>query len=165
MPRLYIVGMPGSGKSTIGKLLAKKIDLTFFDLDELIVQKEKKSIPDIFEQEGESYFRQVESEELQEITHQNESFVLATGGGAPCYHNGIEWMNKYGTTVFIDVSPEILVKRVSEQGERPLLKEDPSGRIKKLYEERHPTYQKAQLHIKADNLAVEEVVQQIARVM
>lgn len=153
--------MPGSGKSTIGKKLAVKLGLTFLDLDEAIVQRENRSIPEIFEKEGEAYFRKVEMECLKETSDRQESLVLATGGGAPCYYDGIDWMNTEGTTIFLDVSPEILVERISMQEERPLLKEDPKARMQKLYEKRIPIYRNAQIEMNADELTVEEVVERL----
>ena len=161
MPKIFIIGMPGSGKSTIGELLADKLGLPFFDLDEVIVEQEGASVSSIFEVEGEKYFREVESENLKDVTGQNESFVMATGGGSPCYHSGMEWMNEHGTTVFIDVSPEVLIERTSRQKDRPLLKANPRERVNQLYAERIHIYQKAQIHVQAEGLSVEELVEQL----
>lgn len=161
MPRIYIIGMPGSGKSTVGEQLARKTGLPFFDLDEVIVEQEGASVSSIFEVEGEEYFRQIESECLKEVTNKRESFVMATGGGSPCYHAGIDWMNAHGQTIFIDVAPKVLVERTSKQEKRPLLKGNPEERIKWLYEKRLKTYQKAQLHINASQLTIQEAVERI----
>lgn len=161
MSRIFIIGMPGSGKSTVGELLAVQMKLPFFDLDEVIVEQEGASVSSIFEVEGETYFRQVESKCLEDITNQNGSFVMATGGGSPCYHNGIDWMNTHGQTVFIDVLSETLIERISKQEVRPLLKANPGERIKKLYEKRLKTYQKARMHIEASHLSVQKAVDRI----
>ncbi|MCB0497005.1 MAG: shikimate kinase [Cyclobacteriaceae bacterium] len=159
MPRLFIIGMPGSGKSTIGRLLAHKMGLPFFDLDEVIVEQEGASVSSIFSAKGEGYFRQVESECLKKVTSQNEIFVMATGGGSPCFHDGIDWMNSHGKTIFIDVATDTLIKRTAQQEERPLLKTNPTERIHKLYQERLSTYQKANVQAQADQLNPEEIVE------
>lgn len=161
MSQIFIIGMPGSGKSTVGELLAQQMKLPFFDLDEVIVEQEGASVSSIFEVEGETYFRQVESKCLEDVTNENESFVMATGGGSPCYHDGMDWMNAHGKTVFIDVIPNVLVERTLKQEERPLLRTNPKERIIRLYEKRLKTYQQAQLHIDASHISVQVVVDRI----
>ena len=86
----FLMGMPGSGKSTLGKRLAAKLNVLFIDLDEYIVQKEKKTIETIFELHGEALFRELERNYLLEIINSGSVFLLALGGGSPCFNNNIE---------------------------------------------------------------------------
>lgn len=143
--------MPGSGKTTLGKKLASKLMLEFVDLDEEIEKREGKAIPEIFSQQGEDYFRQVESALLHEWAASPKTFVMATGGGAPCFHKGIDVINKTGISIFLDVSVAKLAKRVAEHTNRPLLHaQDNDERINKLEKlrlSRMPIYQQANLSV------------------
>lgn len=122
--RIYLVGLPGSGKTTLGKRLAKKLGYHFVDMDEMIEMHEEKSITEIFEYKGETYFREIEHKILL-TTKALSKVVIATGGGAPCFFNNTEIINKAGLSIFINVSPEEIVKRISRrsQQDRPLLKD------------------------------------------
>src|SRR5436189_5502924 len=93
--KIFLIGMPGAGKSTLGRPLAAALNLPFVDLDKEIEKHEQKSIPEVFELRGEDYFRKSESTLLKSWAESNRSFVLATGGGAPCFHDGIEVINKH----------------------------------------------------------------------
>ena len=87
--RIFLIGLPGSGKTTLGKKVATYLQLPFFDLDEVIERSAGKRVPEIFADEGEAAFRKMESDTLQKIIADHSDFVMATGGGAPCFHNGI----------------------------------------------------------------------------
>lgn len=119
--KIYLIGMPGSGKTTLGKKVASQLLVDFVDLDVEIEQRENKAIPEIFSQRGEDYFRKVESALLHEWAATAKSFVMATGGGAPCFYNGMDVINKSGISIFLDVSLEELVNRVEHKKDRPLL--------------------------------------------
>jgi shikimate kinase len=119
--KIYLIGMPGSGKTTLGKKVASQLLVDFVDLDVEIEQRENKAIPEIFSQQGEDYFRKVESALLHEWAAAAKSFVMATGGGAPCFYNGMEVINKTGTSIFLDVSLEELARRMQHKTDRPLL--------------------------------------------
>lgn len=119
--KIYLVGMPGSGKSTLGKELAQELMILFVDLDTEIERREGKSISEIFASKGEDYFRLVESQLLREWAGSDKSFVMATGGGAPCFLGGMETIKQTGVSIFIDVPLTELVKRLSEKVDRPLL--------------------------------------------
>ena len=126
--------MPASGKSSIGKLLASQLGFDFIDLDKVIVQREDASITDIFSEKGEEYFRKAERKYLLELVNKEGGFVLATGGGAPCFYNNMADMNKSGITIFLNVALEDLFNKLSIKGthKRPLLKDKTK---KELYEE------------------------------
>lgn len=120
--KIYLIGMPGSGKTTLGKLVASELLLSFVDLDHEIEEREQKTIPEIFSQQDETYFRQVESALLKEWAFSPKNFIMSTGGGAPCFHDGIKVINQTGLSIFLDVPVDQLVERVAEKTNRPLLK-------------------------------------------
>lgn len=126
--------MPASGKSSIGKLLASQLGFDFIDLDKVIVQREDASITEIFNEKGEDYFRMAERKYLLELVNKEGGFVLATGGGAPCFYSNMADMNKSGITIFLNVALEDLFHKLSKKGthKRPLLKDKTK---KELYEE------------------------------
>jgi shikimate kinase len=122
--KIYLIGFMGSGKTHWGHLLSEKLGIPFFDLDEQVIEHAGKSIAEIFAAEGEEHFRMQEKEVLHLITESHESFVMACGGGSPCFFNNIEYMHQAGTTVWINTPLEILFQRlVNEKEKRPLIKE------------------------------------------
>lgn len=119
--RIYLIGMMGCGKSYWGKRLAALSGRSFFDLDQIIVSSAKKSIESIFETHGEGYFRELESIALRN-TKQYDQAIIATGGGTPCFYNGMAWMKEHGTVVYLRTPVGLLVQRVkNELHLRPLL--------------------------------------------
>ena len=149
--KIYLIGMPGSGKTTLGKQLASSLASDFIDLDEEIEKRERKSIPEIFSQSGEDYFRQVESEVLHQWAAGKASFVMATGGGAPCFYEGIKVINDTGLSIFLDTAVSQLVERLAEKAGRPLLKSQNAEELKIKLEQLRSTrltcYRKAQITI------------------
>ena len=120
--KYFIVGYMASGKSTFGKELAKDKGLPFLDLDERVESREGRSTSEIFAKEGDEYFRKREREILHEICNEADEFVLATGGGTPCFFDNMDYMNQAGTTVFLNTSPLVIVDRLKRQrADRPLL--------------------------------------------
>jgi len=122
MKNVFLVGMPSSGKSTLGRKLARALNYRFVDLDKLIVKDQKKTIPELFKEKGEAYFREVESRLLHQI-RPNQWLVVATGGGAPCFFNNMAFIKSAGISVFINISPAELTQRILQHGkdDRPLL--------------------------------------------
>ncbi|MCC5930293.1 MAG: shikimate kinase [Cyclobacteriaceae bacterium] len=170
MHRIYLTGLPGCGKSYLGRNLSKKLHLQFFDLDDVIVESEKISINEIFAQKGEKYFRELESRLLKELSNSHSSFIMATGGGAPCFHDNMAYMNTKGITIFLDVSPPEIVKRLSEKGlsKRPLLKDvGPENLVKELeikLQRRLPYYSQAKIHVnKAPDYIMEHLISEIGK--
>lgn len=120
MKKFIIVGMPGCGKSTMAKYLCSQTSLTFYDLDKEIENKEGKKIKEIFRDKGENYFRKVESIVLKKIIKEKENFILATGGGTPCFNDNMKIINKYGISIFLNTSIDVLEERISRNKKRPL---------------------------------------------
>ena len=140
--RYYLIGMPGCGKSTWGLRLSKRKNLDFIDLDRQIEAMANMTIPEIFERKGESEFRLLEQQALKD-TLKSDHAVIATGGGAPCFFNNMEWMRKHGTTIFINPGPGKFRERELESG-RPLLRE---FSMQQLWEKRKKHYQKAHFSV------------------
>lgn len=155
--KVFLVGMPGSGKTTLGNQLSKKINLDFIDLDQEIAGKEGKSIPAIFNEEGEVYFRKLEAKLLRKITGSRKNFILATGGGTPCFYDNMNFMYDSGITLFLHVPVQELSNRIHDmQGrERPLLKAESPQKMQEklegLFEDRKRFYQMAHLTIDSAN--------------
>ncbi|WP_456460376.1 shikimate kinase [Reichenbachiella sp.] len=146
--KIFLVGMPGSGKSTLGKQLAEKLNRNFFDLDAEIERMAGWVIPDIFEQVGEDYFRELENSVLLMLIRLNEPAVIATGGGAPCFYDNMDQMNSEGATIFIDTPMDTIVERVKkEKSTRPLVNQMEDDTLAQdmdeLYKKRLPQYEKA----------------------
>lgn len=164
--RVYLLGFMGCGKTHWGKLIGQKLNIPFFDLDEEIVSSEGKSINDIFAEQGEEYFRLKEKEVLYMITENHESFVMASGGGTPCFYNNIDYMNKSGTTVWFNCSVDCLFKRlVNEKEKRPLIRnltdEQLKAYIMKKYADRKIFYQQASIIINDEEISSEKLIDAI----
>ena len=152
--------MSGSGKTTLGKLLADELHVPFVDMDWEIEKKEKKSVKEIFSQEGEDHFRLVESEVLRDWAGAQKDFVMGTGGGAPCFHNGMEVINQSGLSIFLDVPVNELMLRLASAMDRPLLnaddERDKENKLNALRASRLPVYNKA--HIIIENPSIEKLL-------
>ncbi len=159
----------GSGKSTVGKLVAKHLKINFLDLDEYIETAEGKSIDQIFLDHGEIYFRKKEFFYLNEILNSNSSFLLSTGGGTPCYGNNMEAIIKATkNNIYLKVSLNELVKRVlGEKAHRPLIANitdtDLPEFIGKHLFERSFYYNQAGIKISCDNKSPEELAVEIKK--
>ena len=163
--KIFLIGLPGAGKSTLGRELARLLCIPFIDLDHAISKAAGHSIPEIFHSRGEAYFRQLEADTLRSFTE--ASFVMATGGGTPCFHENMVYMNSTGVTVYLDVRPDVIVTRLMETGDtgRPLLagqnENELRVRLDELREARLPHYQQAQLRIATEPVKPNEVQQAI----
>ena len=144
MKKIFIVGMPGSGKSTMAKYLSSETSFKYLDLDEEIELKSKKSVSKIFEIDGEESFRVLEKETLDEIIQKEEKFILATGGGTPSYDDNMGKMNENGITIFLNTSPEILIERISRKNKRPLFNStNIREKVNKILNERIKFYKRS----------------------
>lgn len=164
--RIYLIGFMGSGKTHWGHLLGEKLGIPFFDLDEKVAEQAGKSIPAIFATEGEEHFRQAEKEMLHVITECHASFVMACGGGSPCFFNNIDYMNQSGITVWINTPADTLYERlIKEKDKRPLIKELADDQLKgfifKKYADRKIYYEQARIMIDEEPLQLDTLIQKI----
>jgi shikimate kinase len=165
--KIFLIGLPGSGKTTLGKKLAVKLGLSFFDLDLQIEQAEQSAISEIFSKKGEDYFRKVEAQVLSEFCTSTDGLVLSTGGGAPCFHGNLEKMNAAGQTVFLDVPSKEIMNRLlrTNLAKRPLFAkmnpEEFKDKIEFMRSQRMPYYQKAKLILKGAAISVDDLADKI----
>jgi shikimate kinase len=165
---VILVGFMGSGKSTIGKVLAERLEVDFIDSDEEISKNEGLSVSEIFDRKGEAYFRQKEREFVLNLSNVKPA-VIAVGGGLPCFEDNLELLKKAGTVFYLNVSVMTLVKRLqNEKSQRPLLanledKELSNFVFDKLIE-RTAFYRKANHIIPNETGSVDAAVQEILKV-
>lgn len=163
--RVFLIGYMASGKSTAAKKLAKKLGLGAVDLDSEIEQTAGKSIPEIFKSEGEKAFRKREQDELRKWLEKDD-FVMACGGGTPCFFESMDEMNGVGTTVYLQMTPKAVVDRVmSSKEERPILKGLSEEKMLKKVDfqigKREPFYKRATLTVNGVNLDVDVLAEEI----
>lgn len=162
---IYLVGFMGTGKSSVGRLLAKERSWNFVDLDELIELKEQRRIVDIFAKDGEAYFRKIEKKVLKQVSAQNK-FVVACGGGVVLDKGNVRLMKKTGTMICLSATPEEILRRVSSNNGRPLLNVGkPQKRIELLLKMRAPYYMQADKVIDTSLLSVKQVVKKISKIL
>ena len=120
--RIFLIGYMGSGKTTIGKIVATRLDMNFIDTDDYVESKLGKTIASIFSEFGEDKFRKIERENLLEAT-KTDNVIIATGGGAPCFFDNMDRMNALGTTIYIKLTPSELAERLATTNlkQRPIL--------------------------------------------
>ena len=164
LSKIFLVGLPGSGKSTVGKSLASLIKRPFVDLDQEIEKEDQRPVHEIFQARGENYFRQIESDILKRWCEKSDSFVMATGGGAPCFHENMSLMNQTGTTIFLDVAASEISARMARSNlqERPLLaglsRDQMKDKIEFLRTHRLPFYKQASLTISGQTISAQDVL-------
>ena len=145
---VFLLGFMGSGKSYWGRRLADTLQLPFYDLDALIVAHTGRSIPELFAEYGETGFRAIERNEILQLLSQPPS-IVATGGGAPCFFDNMEQMNRFGRTIYLHVPVEVMAARLAkDMSKRPLLAgltaEQLPAFIENLLQKRAPFYESAQ---------------------
>lgn len=153
---IYLIGMMGSGKSSIGKSLAKSLGFEFMDTDQEIETKAHKSVSQIFSEDGETIFRNMEKKLLLEFTHQSD-LVMATGGGLPCFNKNMDFMNKTGISVYLEADPAFLASRLkSNKKDRPLISSLSDSELvsylDQLLMKRKDFYNQAHIKIESKNL-------------
>ena len=166
--KVVFVGYMGSGKSLVGKLLAKKLEVPFYDLDAIIEEIEHQSIPELFETKGEIYFRKIESNTFRDFMVSEENYVLALGGGTPCYANNHELLQKDEVmSIYLKASIDELYNRLSmDNVNRPLVnklsKEDAKEFIGKHLFERSYYYNQAKKVVNVDGKSRDDLVLEIS---
>lgn len=160
MGHLWLIGMMGSGKSTVGSLVAEQLQVPHLDVDALIVERSQRSVAEIFT-EGEATFRALESAEITALAEQADA-VIATGGGAVLKSTNVEAMRKSGATILLTASLECLEQRMRNSVERPLLAED--GALARIYETRAQLYREsADIVIDTTDLDAVSVSEEVLR--
>ncbi|MFI3267419.1 MAG: shikimate kinase [Rikenellaceae bacterium] len=159
---IFLVGYMGSGKSTLGKSLARKLMMEFCDMDALIEKQEMCSTSEIFADKGEEYFRSLETQCLKNMSNE-QNLVVATGGGAPCFNENMDIMNQKGDTVYLDIKPGILTSRLKMgKAKRPLIASKTDEELLEFVEQaleyRNNFYRKAKYIIKGDNIKVDDII-------
>lgn len=152
MRKVFLVGMPGSGKSRMAKFISSVTDLSYKDLDDEIERTEGKSIKEIFKNHSETYFRNKETEILKNIIEKDKNLIIATGGGTPCFNHNIDLINKSGLSIFLNTSLDVIVERISRKNKRPLFNnKDVEETVKKMFQERIKFYSKSSYHVTKNN--------------
>ena len=159
MKTVYLCGFMGCGKTTVGKLLARKLDCGFFDMDEYITEKEEMEIPRIFAEKGEKYFRETETDAIRELAE--KSGVIACGGGAMLKKENAEIASAAGTVVYIDVPFETCYSRISGDKNRPIVMNNTKDELEIIYDGRVPVYgENASVTVSGDGSA-DEIAERI----
>jgi shikimate kinase len=159
---VVLVGFMGAGKSTIGRLLARRLGLCFVETDDMITAGEGKSIPAIFAEHGEPHFRALEAAALDALAAKR-GHVIATGGGFPCRPGVMERLRGLGTVVWLAADFDVLYERAGRVGGRPMLGGRSREELVLLYEARKPYYSQAHLAVEASHLGVDGAVGRILR--
>jgi shikimate kinase len=161
---IILIGFMGTGKSTVGEILADSLELEFVDSDEIIEKRAEYSIDKIFAQKGEEYFRDLETEVIADLS-KREGLVVSTGGGVVLRSKNMEFLQRSGIVILLTATPEIILKRV-EGTDRPLLDvADPLEKIKELLDQREYYYEVADHKVETSYLEVEEVVDKIKEII
>jgi shikimate kinase len=156
----------GSGKTHWGKILSRQINLPYFDLDEVIVASEKKSVQQIFHDNGEEYFRVKEQEVLEALVEDHDNVIISTGGGTPCFFNNIDFMKQQGQVVWLNTAIDILVERLLKQKHsRPLIKNISDAELKsfivKKLQDRKMYYEQAHVMLHEESITIESLLKSI----
>lgn len=154
--KIFLVGMMGSGKSYWMDRIGRKLKLAKYDLDHLVEGVEDRSIQQVFNESGEAHFRKIESAVLRSFSDKDD-FILATGGGTPCFYENMDWMNEQGITIWLDEATNILAERlIPEKAHRPLIahlsNEALAAYLEAKKEERTTFYSKAKYKLSGDEI-------------
>lgn len=162
--KIYLIGFMGVGKTSKGRKLAERMGIRFADMDHLIEEQEGMSVSDIFSLKGEEWFRGKETEVLHHLGNLTEDMVISTGGGVPCFNKNMEYINSTGISVYLKMSPEALVKRLTKSSKpvRPLLQgkthEELLDYVHHKLGEREAYYNQSKLVVSAENLSVKDLI-------
>jgi shikimate kinase len=168
---IFLTGFSTAGKSTIGPILANSLGFDFIDIDKVIVEREQKSINEIFAEKGEAYFRQLELEILSSIVHR-ENLVVSLGGGTLENDSSFELVRKSGTMVYLKSDLNTLTRRLSNKDDRPLLKgengekisaKEIANRVSLLMSRREERYAQADIYIPTDQTPLGKTVDKLQR--
>ena len=162
MRNVILCGFMGCGKTSVGKQLASILNCKFIDTDELIEKEHKKTIEEIFKDNGEDYFRDLEHEICKKISNIKES-VISTGGGLMTYNRNVEEIKKENIVIFLDASFSVICKRIGESDTRPLFKD--KEKTKKLYDDRKEKYMLAADYTIDGNMSIKDIILAILNIL
>jgi shikimate kinase len=158
---LALIGFMGTGKTSVGRLVAEQLHFQYLDTDETIQMHTNRSIADIFSKDGEPAFRSLEKKLVEELAAHTKT-VISTGGGLPAHSANLDSLKTHALVVCLWASPEKIWERVKNQSHRPLLHDaDPQKKIRELLVAREPFYRQADVLVNTDIRSVREVVQQV----
>lgn len=164
--KLFLIGLMGSGKSVLGKKLSRSVSLPFIDLDDIIEKQEGLTVSEIFSTKGEPYFRILEAAVLRKQSEAKE-FVLSTGGGAPCFHDNMAFINQTGISIFLDTPVKEILGRITHEQKRsrPILEnvpdEEMEQKLERLLENRLPFYQQAHITVNGATATAWDILQRV----
>jgi shikimate kinase len=161
---VILVGFMGAGKSTGGRLLARRLGRCFVETDDIIAARDGRTIPEIFRQDGEETFRRLEGEALESLRLKSGD-VIATGGGLPCREGRMEALRELGTVVWLRGSLSELLARATRAGARPMLSGRSPEELEALYRAREPYYARAHVTVDTAGLGLDQVVARIVAVL
>ncbi len=165
MKTIVLIGMMGSGKTTIGKLLGEKLTLRSIDIDVIIEQNEKRTVSEIFQNEGEKYFRNIERETIKK-KFTNKDLIISLGGGAFEDQLTQELLLKNSTVIYLKTSPNVILERIKNNTNRPLLKNQMTvEKIQSIILQRQKNYELANITILTDNKNTDKIVEEILGVI
>jgi len=165
--KIVLVGLPGSGKSTFGKELARQLNFEFIDLDQLIEKETHQKITQLFQSVGEGGFREIETFHLKTILNREYGFVLATGGGTPCFNDNMDLINKRAISVYLDVALSELHSRlnIDATGKRPMFagldEAEMILKLKNLYANRLLFYDQAKIKLSGEDISTELLISEL----
>ena len=160
---IVLIGLPGSGKTTVGRIVAEALHAGFVDVDAILARREGEPISMIFAEKGEAAFRELERKEM-ETALGNEAAVIAPGGGWAAQPRAIEGAKERAFCIYLRTRPEIAAKRATPEGTRPVLMgEDPEARMRQLIKERDPFYIKADAQVQTDRSSPQQVAGEVVR--
>lgn len=165
MTNIILCGFMGCGKSTVGKLLAKKTGTNFIDMDQYIEKQTGQTVKEIFEKYGENHFRDLEHKACIDLSKTNNK-IIAAGGGTLTFERNINALKKAGVIIFLDADYEVLCERLQGDTTRPLLQKDnPKEIIKNLLAQRKPIYEKASDYVVKSNLSPQKITTDIIEII
>lgn len=164
---IILIGYMGSGKSTVGKKAAKALEYKFLDTDALIEEAEGMAISKLFEEQGEAYFREKETETIRRLLTETKGNIIATGGGLPMREGNAELLKELGTVIYLKAETDTLLKRLTGDTSRPLLQNgDLREKIETMLAIRGPVYEKtADVVLQTDNMSFYEIICQIENIL
>lgn len=164
---IILIGYMGCGKSTVGRKAAKAVGYTFLDTDVLIEKEEGMTISRLFEEKGEPYFREKETETIRRLMEEPKGNIIATGGGLPMKEENARILKELGTVIYLKAETETLVNRLSGNNQRPLLKNgDLKEKVETMLAIRGPVYEEcADLVLQTDQMSFYEIICQIEKIL